>query len=275
MSYLIKASGSSRSCYYRWLRDSGKREEKLDEYARLRRLYNQSMGLYGYRRLKIIYERTYHSCINGKKILRIMREIGIKAIQRRKRRNYNQATAIIRPNLLNQQFMSERLNRKWCTDTTCFIYNNSRLYLSVILDLYNREIVAYEISKRNDNQLVLRTLEKAFLKIRKVKDIIIHSDQGSQYTTEYYNKLLLSKEMVQSMSRRGNCLDNAPVECFFSHLKSETIHSRKYASEEGLKNAIEQYIKYYNKERIQKKLNYLSPVNYRDKNHYHKYPVSI
>lgn len=222
--------------------------------------------MYGYRRLKVVYERKYSRIMNHKKILRIMREMGIKAIQRRKRKNYNQSTAVIMPNVLNQHFSSAKLNRKLCTDITCFIYNSSRLYLSVILDLYNREVVSYQISKHNDNELVISTIQKAFEKIE-LRGAILHSDQGSQYTTTYYHKLLESKGIIQSMSRKGNCLDNAPIECFFSHLKSETIYTKKYKSEKELIIAIKEYIKYYNEQRLQRKLNYLSPVQYR----YQKY----
>lgn len=192
-----------------------------------------------------------------------MREMGIKAKQRRKRRNYNQGTAIIKPNVLDQDFKTESINNKWTTDITYLIYNNSRMYLSIILDLYNREVVSYELSHRNDNQLVIKTLNRAIEKIKDVSGIILHSDQGSQYTTEYYSRFLNSNKMIQSMSRKGNCLDNAPVECFFSHLKSELMYINSFSSEQEMIEGVESYIRFYNHERIQQKLNYLSPVSYR------------
>jgi len=191
-----------------------------------------------------------------------MREMGIKALQRRKRKNYNQATAVIKPNILNQDFNAGGKNMKWATDITYLNYNNRRLYLSIILDLYNREVVSYEISDRNDNQLVISTLNKALEKSKDVRGIILHSDQGSQYTTEYYSRYLTSRNMIQSMSRKGNCLDNAQVECFFSHLKSELIYTTTFHSEEDMVTAVESYIKFYNYERIQQKLKNLPPVAY-------------
>jgi putative transposase len=192
-----------------------------------------------------------------------MRELGIRSIIRRKRKYYGNETKIIKPNILEQNFRAEKSNIKWSTDITNLYYKNIRFYLCVILDLYNREILSYMMSNRNDNQLVINTIKQASENAEGIPGVILHSDQGSQYTTEYYSNMLLSKGIVQSMSRRGNCLDNAPVECFFSHLKSELIYTTKFSSEEEMKRSIVEYIRFYNQERIQQKLNNLAPVSYK------------
>ena len=192
-----------------------------------------------------------------------MLKLGIRSVIRRKRKYFGNASKIIKPNILEQDFRTGKSNSKWSTDVTNLYYKNNRFYLCVILDLYNREILSCIMSSKNDNQLVISTINKATSRRENMVGVILHSDQGSQYTTEYYSKLLLSKGIIQSMSRRGNCLDNAPVECFFSHLKSELIYTTKFSSEEEMKQGIEEYIRFYNQERIQQKLNNLSPITYK------------
>jgi len=229
-------------------------------------LYREVKGIYGYRRIKAAYEQKYGEIINHKQVYRIMSELGIKSIIRRKRKYYGNASKIIKPNILAQNFRAEESNSKWSTDITNLYFKNIRFYLSVILDLYNREILSYMISHKNDNQLVINTIRKVSEGTGKISGVILHSDQGSQYTTEYYSRLLLSKGIVQSMSRRGNCLDNAPVECFFSHLKSELVYIRKFSSEDEMQRGIEEYIRFYNNERIQQKLNNRSPISFKESN---------
>jgi transposase InsO family protein len=226
-------------------------------------LYDQYKGIYGYRRLKAAYEQTYSGVINHKRIYRIMREMGIKSRVRRKRKAFSRGTPVIKPNILNQEFKSEKANRKWVTDITNLYYNNTKIYLCAILDLYNLEVLSYIMSRKKDNFLVTRTLREAINKSNQLEGTILHSDQGSQYTTEYYSNILKEAGITQSMSRRGNCLDNAPIECFFSHLKSELIYINKYSTEKELTEGVREYIKFYNNKRIQLKLKKLSPVTYR------------
>lgn len=158
---------------------------------------------------------TYNLHLNPKRIQRLMSELGIKAVIRKKRTYYGKKEAyVISENHLNREFQALKPNEKWLTDITYLIFNGQRLYLSAIKDLYNNEIVAYETSRRNDLKLVLDTLKKAKKK-RNVKGILLHSDQGSQYTSRQYNQLLKKYQMKASMSRRGNCWDNACMENFF------------------------------------------------------------
>ncbi|PFM38949.1 IS3 family transposase [Bacillus cereus] len=145
---------------------------------------------------------------------------------------------------------------------TYLIFNGQRLYLSVIKDLYNNEIVAYEISRRNDLKLVLDTLKKARKK-RNVKGILLHSDRGFQYTSRQYNQLLKKYQMKTSISRKGNCWDSAYIESFFSHFKSECFYLYSFHTADEVKFAVREYIHFYNHQRFQKKLNNLSPYKYK------------
>jgi putative transposase len=260
---LIKACKVTRSGYYKWLKSDKIRQAEEEIKAKVIYLYNKYKGIYGYRRLKISYNQEYGEIINHKKIYRIMRQMGLKSKIRRKRKVFTSCTPIIRPNILNQNFKAEKKNKKWVTDITNLYYNNTRIYLSVIMDLYNLEVVSYFMSRKKDNHLVSDTLSKAIRGRKELEETILHSDQGSQYTTEHYSNLLEKAGIQQSMSRRGNCLDNAPVECFFSHLKSELIYTTKFSSEQEMIEAVKQYINFYNNERIQLKLKNLPPVTYR------------
>lgn len=165
-------------------------------------------------------------------------------------------------NHLNRDFTASAPNQKWVTDITYLMFNGQKLYLSAIKDLYNNEIVAYQVSRRNDLKLVVDTLKKAKKK-RNVKGVLLHSDQGFQYTSRLYNNLIKKYQMKASMSRKGNCWDNACMENFFSHFKTECIYLYSSKTAEAVKDAVCKYIRFYNHQRFQKKLNNLSPYQYR------------
>jgi putative transposase len=152
-------------------------------------------------------------------------------------------------NVLNREFDASSPNQKWVTDITFLPYNQKNLYLSVVLDIYNNEVIAYRMGKYK----------------HKVKKTLLHSDQGFQYTHKAYSRLLIQKKMLVSMSRRGNCWDNACIESFFGQFKSECFDLHTFESEEQLIQAIEQYIHFYNNERFQSILNNLSPLEFRTK----------
>ncbi|MFC6457438.1 IS3 family transposase, partial [Paenibacillus vulneris] len=166
-------------------------------------------------------------------------------------------------NLLNRDFTATKPNEKWVTDVTQYRVEDQRLYLSVIKDLYGNDIVAFHISSRNDNELVLETFKKAFKQHKDVTGLIVHSDQGIQYTSHAYHDMLPTVGAKISMSRRGNCLDNAAMESFFSHLKAEALYPYNIRSIEEAQQRIEDFIRFYNEERIQLKLNKLTPLEYR------------
>lgn len=196
-----------------------------------------------------------------------MNVLGLKSIIRKKRKynSYKGTVGIIADNLLERNFKADKPNEKWVTDVTEFKVNDEKLYLSPIVDLFNGEIISYSLARHPVFSQVVEMLDKAFAKIPNNTNLILHSDQGWQYQMKQYQHLLHQKGIRQSMSRKGNCIDNACAENFFGLLKSELyyIKEKDYKSIEELENDIIEYIDYYNNKRIKGKLKGMSPVNYR------------
>lgn len=259
---LLEASGLPRSTFYY----QAKSLEAEDRYAalkiRIRAIYECHKGRYGYRRITATLCKTAQ-VINHKTVQRLMQEMGLKSLVRPKKyRSYRGQYAAV-PNLLDRQFTAERANQKWVTDVTEFNVRGDKLYLSPVMDLYNGEIVAYEMRETAQFPLVGDMLRKALDKLPGKDRPLLHSDQGWQYQMQAYRRQLASHGLTQSMSRRGNCLDNAAIESFFGTLKTEFFHLNKFVSLEQLKQGIRSYIHYYNHDRIKLKLKGLSPVQYR------------
>lgn len=268
---LCSLLGVSRSGYYRYLSRLDY-DKDYETKERIKAIYEQRNGTYGYRRIEDELERQYEEKANHKKVLRLMQELGLKAVIRRKRdyrSTYQAAEADgrVADNLLKRDFTADKPNQKWVTDVTQYRVGDERLYLSAIKDLCSTEIVAYHISKRNDNDLVLETFKAAFKKQKdatgKIAGLIVHSDQGFQYTSHAYHDMLPTVGAQISMSRRGNCLDNAAMESFFSHLKAEALYPYDIRSLDEAQRRIEEFIHFYNHVRIQRKLNKLTPVEFR------------
>ncbi len=193
-----------------------------------------------------------------------MGQMGLKSLVRPKKyRSYKGAAGRIAPDLLKRKFGAEALNQKWVTDVTEFNVAGEKLYLSPVMDLFNGEIIAFETARRPVFKLVEAMLTKALEKLEGGETPILHSDQGWQYQMPAYQSQLQKRDIVQSMSRKGNCLDNAAMESFFAVLKSELFHPNTFESPQSLKAGIEDYIHYYNHDRIKMKLKGLSPVQYR------------
>ncbi len=206
--------------------------------------------------------RGYH--INHKTVLRIMNQENIKCMVRMKKyKSYRGELGTVAPNLLQRNFNADKPNEKWVTDITEFSLLGIKLYLSPILDLYNGEIISYNISDKPIFAQTLDMLERAFKKIPDNTGLILHSDQGWQYQMKRYQLMLKEKGINQSMSRKGNCLDNSVMENFFGLLKSELFYLQKFTSVEQFKMELIDYIDYYNNKRIKCKLKGLSPVQYR------------
>ena len=202
--------------------------------------------------------------INHKTVQRLMRELNLKCMVRiKKYRSYKGEIGKIAPNILKRDFHASAPNQKWTTDITEFSLFGAKLYLSPILDMYNGEIISYNISERPVLGQVRDMLDKAFEKIPDNTNLIFHSDQGWQYQHKQYQKRLKDKGIQQSMSRKGNCLDNSVMENFFGLLKSELLYLKDFESVEEFKVELEDYINYYNNKRIKEKLKRLSPVQYR------------
>ena len=233
------------------------------EKEEINAIYHENQGRYGYRRITMeMRNRGY--IINHKTVSRLMRTLGLKSqIRIKKYRSYKGEIGKVAPNLINRDFHADAPNQKWTTDITEFSLFGKKLYLSPILDMYNGEIISYNISEHPVLGQVIDMLDKAFEKIPNDTDLIFHSDQGWQYQHKMYQQKLREKGIRQSMSRKGNCLDNAIMENFFGLLKSELLYLREFESLEEFREELEKYIYYYNNQRIKGKLKGLSPVQYR------------
>ena len=193
-----------------------------------------------------------------------MKELGLKCMVRiKKYRSYKGEIGKVAPDLIKRDFKADAPNCKWTTDITEFSLFGRKMYLSPVLDMYNGEIISYNISERPLLSQVMDMLDKAFDRIPDDTNLIFHSDQGWQYQHKMYQHRLSEKGIRQSMSRKGNCLDNAVMENFFGLLKSELLYLREFSSYDEFKEELEKYIYYYNNDRIKCKLKGLSPVQYR------------
>ena len=263
LNLLLNQTNMVRSNFYY----HQKKSKSADKYQVIKELitsiYHQHRGRYGYRR---ITDELHNKgmVINHKTVLRLMKLLGLKSLIRvKKYKSYKGEQGKIAPNLLQRNFKAEAPNQKWATDITEFNISGRKLYLSPIIDLFNQEIISYELTERPVFNQVVMMLKKAFKKIPNNTNLTLHSDQGWQYQMKQYQYLLKEKGIKQSMSRKGNCLDNAIIENFFGVLKSELFYIQKFASLEELKREIIQYINYYNSVRIKSNLNKMSPIQYR------------
>jgi putative transposase len=230
----------------------------------MKKLFNKVGGIFGYRRLQLYMCRRFNQPLNYKRIYRLMKISGLMAVIRRKRKNYVRSTPQhVTENILNRKFTAEKPNEKWLTDVTELKYGKSKkAYLSAILDLYDGSIISYVIGHSNNNTLVFDTLDQALLISPGAKPLL-HSDRGFQYTSHGFKRKIKAAEITQSMSRVGRCIDNGPMESFWGTLKCEKYYLNNYETFEVLSCAIKEYIYFYNYERLQKRLNGLSPIEYR------------
>ncbi|WP_425351887.1 IS3 family transposase [Pleomorphomonas carboxyditropha] len=260
---LLKLSGLARSTFYyqRKALSSGDRRAALK--VTIKSIFETHKGRYGYRRVAAAI-RGRGEVVNHKTVQRLMVEMGLKSLVRPKKyRSYKGEKGHVAPDLLQRQFTAERMNQKWTTDVTEFNVAGEKLYLSPVMDLHNGEIIAFETARRPIFKLVKDMLDKALNTLGEADGPILHSDQGWQYRMPAWSSLLESRNIAQSMSRKGNCLDNAAMESFFATLKSEFFHPNRFDSIESLRDGVEDYIRYYNNDRIRMKLKGLSPVQYR------------
>jgi len=260
---LLKAAQLPRSTFYY----QQKILQQDDKHQQLKKtikvVFERHKGRYGYRRITAAI-RQLGSHVNHKTVQRLMGVLGLKSLVRPKRyRSFKGEVGRAAPNELQRRFAADAANKKWVTDVTEFNVAGEKLYLSPILDLYNGEIVAFETSKRPVFNLVDSMLKKALARLSPEEKPMLHSDQGWQYRMPAYQRQLRERDLVQSMSRKGNCYDNAAMESFFGVLKSEFFYPNKFDSVDALRDALTDYIHYYNHDRIKLKLKGLSPVQYR------------
>ena len=233
------------------------------ERQRLEEIFHENKGRYGYRRLTQALRNEGYS-ISSKTVRRLMKETGIKCEVRMKRyKSYKGEVGKIAPNLLERNFHVDAPHKKMVTDVTEFHLFGEKIYLSPVLDLYNSELIYYTIYSHPVLDMVLDMIDGTLAVIGNDTNAILHSDQGWQYQHIKYQKKLKDNNIQQSMSRKGNCLDNSVMENFFGLLKSELLYLQKFSSMENFLHELEEYLRYYNEDRIKEKLDGMSPVKYR------------
>ena len=265
---LLKIAQLPRSNYYYTVKQLKAPPKHGEERAAIRTICQKHQGRYGYRRVTLALRKEGYQT-NHKLVMKLMKSEGLTCQLRKKRyRSYKGLVGKIAPNLLNRNFTATRPNQKWVTDVTEFKVLGKRIYLSPILDLFNGEVVSYSLAGSPTFSSTIDMLKKAFRCLPEEVHLILHSDQGWQYQMKPYQRLLVEKGIQQSMSRKGNCYDNAVIENFFGLLKSEFFDNRTFPSVDDFQNELVDYLEYYNNDRIKVKLKGLSPVAYRTQSNF-------
>lgn len=261
--------GISRASYYKWLkRDIPAAEKENMLIAQLVKEYDERFDhILGYRRMTSWINRLNSQHYSQNRIHRIMKKLGIRSVIRRKANKYKHSSPdAVADNILKRDFNASRPNEKWATDVTEFKWyednTKHKLYLSAIIDLYDKSIISYVVSGRNDNKLTLDTFQKAIAENPDAKPIF-HSDRGFNYTSKQFQFKLIEQGMTPSMSRIGHCIDNCPTEGFWGIVKSEMYYLNKFENEVSLREAIDKYIYFYNNERFQDRFGTKTPMEVR------------
>lgn len=260
-------AGISRSSYYKWLNRKESNNEIFNKELLpiIKSAYEEKEGILGYRQMTIKLNRENDFHVNEKRIYRLMHILQLKSVCRKKRKTYIKSTPeVTAENILNREFNSSAFGEKWLTDVTEMKYClDNKAYLSAILDLSDKSIVSFVLGHSNNNQLVFKTFDIAHETYPGAKPLF-HSDRGFQYTSRIFKKKVDDAGMRQSMSRVSRCIDNGPMEAFWGMLKSEMYYLKKFNSYDELEQAVIDYIDYYNSHRYQKRLNCMTPLEYRD-----------
>ena len=265
LKILLKVSEVKKSTFYYTLSKVDKDDKNKSIIDKIKEIFFYHKERYGYRRITLEL-RNQGYLVNHKKVYRLMIKLGLKPLKRNKRKysSYKGTVGKIANNLINREFEADRPNKKWYTDVTEFNLRGEKVYLSPILDGFNQEVISYNVSKSPNLEQINDMLNKAFDN-KELVGLIFHSDQGWQYQHQSYQQRLKNKGIKQSMSRKGNSMDNGLMENFFGILKTEMFYDQedKYETLDDLIKAIDEYIYYYNYDRIKVKLKGLSPVDYR------------
>ena len=268
LTVLLQVAGLARSTFY-YQRQALQRSDKhSDMKAQICAVYNAHKGRYGYRRIAATLCNSMAQPVNYKCVQRLMQQMGLRSLIRAKRRyrHTHGLSDVHVPNVLQRDFHAAAPNQKWVTDITEFNVQGQKLYLSACMDLYNGEIIEHRMARRPVFELVSSTLRAVFARFKGAAGLIVHSDQGWQYKLGPYRAMLTRYGITQSMSRKGDCYDNAAIESFFGMLKAEFFHLARFDSVAQLEAGVHDYIGYYNHERIKLGLQGLSPVEYRLRN---------
>ena len=257
MKAMCEFFGVSRAAYYVWSKKLDVGDPDQERMQQVQAAYKASHKIYGYRRIVLCLKQKQDIVMNHKAVLHLMNKPGIQSRARKRKmyRKLSESEAYHRyPNVLNRDFAATRPNQEWVTDVTYIMTQQGWCYLSTIKDLFDGFIVANVFAKENSVGLVTSTVHQAKEKEKVTDGLILHSDQGHQYTSQAYHDVLVDQyKITPSMSRRANCWDNAPMENFFGHLKEEYLRHYKNPSFDDAQQLIAEYIHFYNYERIQLK----------------------
>lgn len=260
---LLVYLGLARSTFYYHV--SNPKKDKFETERRLiRSIFEQSKGAYGYRRITFALKKDHGVALNRKTVAKLMREEGLRAKGRRRRRysSYKGTVGKIAPNILQRDFSAKKPLQKLSSDVTQFNIGRHKVYLSPLIDMYNGEVISWSIGKNPTVEFTLKMLDDAEDLLRN-SNAIIHTDQGFQYQNKRWQNKLKDLGCVQSMSRKGNCLDNAVSESFFGHLKREFSDGSDYVWPKRFIRDLDKWIHWYNNERIKGSLCGMTPVEYR------------
>lgn len=263
LSELLQHAKMSRSTFYYHLKILNNPDKYEDLKIKIKEIFEQNKGYYGYRRVHVILRNQGYN-YNHKTIHKLMKTMNLKGKQKKVQyRSYKGDVGKKADNILNRQFKAEKPWEKLATDVTVFSVCDEKIYLSPVIDLFNKEVLSYSISKSPNFEQTKDMLNKLFIKMPETARPLLHSDQGWQYQHKHYCALLEKHNITQSMSRKGNCLDNSVMENFFGRLKSEMFNGEKFRTVEEFIKKLEEYICYFNNERVSLVLNGMSPVQYR------------
>lgn len=264
LDVLLQVAGLARSTFFYHQARLAQPDPQADLKAAIRDAFKETKGRYGHRRIHTTLTRKGWQ-VAKKTVLKLMRQLGLVCQVRRKRRynSYRGEIGKIAPNLLDRDFTADAPNRKWVTDVTEFRIGEDKLYLSPVMDLFDRQIIAYSIGASPNLELTNSALRDAIGTLGAGQHPLVHSDQGFHYQHASWRHLLDHAGAIQSMSRKGNCLDNAVIESFFGHLKEELFQHTTFLTTDALHIALDEYLHWYNTERIMTKHKGLSPVQYR------------
>lgn len=264
---LCHITGVTRSGYYQWLKHSDEQEKDYDDYLRIKEIFDKGKRKYGFRTIQMKLLANKKIIMNHKKIIRIMKKyhlfVKIRTINPYKTMMKKSLEHRTCENKLNREFKQDIPFKALSTDITYLPFNHRFAYLSVVKDIATREVVGWNIAQHLEMDLVLGTVENMKSNLVLPQDVLIHSDQGFHYTNPQYIEKLKGLGMIQSMSRKGNCIDNAPIESFFGHLKDD-VDYKDCKTFEQVRLLIGEYMEYYNNDRQQWNLKKMTPVEYRN-----------
>ena len=263
LDILLELKKMARSTFYYHLKRSKKKDKYKGVKEMIYTIFHKHKGCYGYRRITLEL-RNEGRLINHKTVKKLMDELELKSeVRQVKYRSYKGEVGKTAPNIINRDFTAEKPYQKLATDVTQMTIGGRKIYLSPILDMCDGEILSYVITEVPNIEMVTRMLNQMYEHIKLPEGVVLHSDQGWHYQHIAYQNSLKKHGIIQSMSRKGNCLDNAMMENFFGLMKSELLYPGKYTSAETFIKDLKDYIEYYNNERIKLRLNGMSPVQYR------------